>query len=172
MTAAIQISKVDPSLQLALAEQVLSRKITVRNVREAAVAASQKAGLHIRRRALEPRKLWESVRGNMQQALRASQNLERLLKEANIKAAIHGRVQIDVWTLLNVLKKPVKTLRNARQRLSLSDRTDPLRLHSLIPSRVLSRLGFSYIKLGLIQASFYCHSSIDFLLKICYHVRS
>ncbi|OGI22131.1 MAG: hypothetical protein A2808_03865 [Candidatus Moranbacteria bacterium RIFCSPHIGHO2_01_FULL_55_24] len=107
VTAAIQISKVDIRLQRDLAEKVLSRTISVRNLRQEAVSASKKAGLYIREREMtrEPRKQWELIKSSMQQLLRTSQDLQGLLKEGGIENALKGRSQVEIWTILNGLEE-------------------------------------------------------------------
>lgn len=74
VTAAIQIAKVAPHLQLDLAKKVLAKKLTLRALRAEAVRVSRKAGAPIRERFIEPRYRWRSL------ALRASQ-LERVSKD-------------------------------------------------------------------------------------------
>jgi ParB family chromosome partitioning protein len=79
VTAAVQISKVDPSLQYELARKVLVKAISLRGLRGEAVRVSRHAGTKLRERVLPPGRRWDSIAALSNQVCRTTKDLNSML---------------------------------------------------------------------------------------------
>ena len=119
-TAAIQIAKADPTLQLSLATMVMEKKVSLAEIRRKAISLSIEAGTHIRTRN-EPRKMWRSIENQTAQAVRSLGEVERLLVLEESGSMIRARSSKDIAGILDQLKQLKtsslnleKTLQDAR----------------------------------------------------------
>jgi ParB/RepB/Spo0J family partition protein len=103
VSAAVQISKAVPSLQLDLATRVLSRTLSLRSLRNEVIKVSNDAGEHLRMRRREPRKLWDSIDALSGVLRRTSVDLEALLREEAVAAALKARDPEELLLIKNRL---------------------------------------------------------------------
>lgn len=71
VNAAIQISKIHPSLQLNLAKQVIEKQIPLGGLRKAVIETAVTAGVEVRTREVDPSKQWQSIGRRLTQSHRA-----------------------------------------------------------------------------------------------------
>jgi hypothetical protein len=95
LTAAIQISKIEPRLQLGLAQRVLSKDITLVRLRGEVVKAATREGSHIRVRELSPLKQWESLGNKVVALSRYVDDVEHLLQKGDVTHLVQVRSETD-----------------------------------------------------------------------------
>lgn len=92
VTAAIQISKVDGSLQLALARKVIAKTVSLRALRGEAIRASRAAKLPSSHRPTEPRHQWKALSVRASLLARTTRDVTALLGNVDqTRPVIAGR---------------------------------------------------------------------------------
>ncbi|HVZ75831.1 MAG TPA: hypothetical protein VG934_00990 [Candidatus Paceibacterota bacterium] len=84
ITAAIQISKIEPQLQDSLVARVLARDISLSRLRGEVVRVARSAGSAIRTREVEPRKLWTSFGNKVDSISRTAADAEDLITKQEV----------------------------------------------------------------------------------------
>ena len=74
ITAAIQIAKIEKSLQMGIALQVVEKKIPLGGVRNVVIATAEREGVTVRTREVDPRKQWSAMKSQLNKARRALQD--------------------------------------------------------------------------------------------------
>lgn len=85
VAAAIQISKIEGRLQLALAERVLRKEVSLSKLRGEVVRVAKKEGAAIRVRDVSPLKRWASLVSKIQVANRQLMDVEALLGDLELR---------------------------------------------------------------------------------------
>lgn len=91
LTAAIQISKMDESLQAPLAQRVINRDVSLANLRTEVVRIASVAGMPVRVREIDPRKKLSSVLTKAGVLVRTSDDIKALVSTPDLKKHLASR---------------------------------------------------------------------------------
>lgn len=114
ITAAIQISKIEPRLQLSLAERILTKDLTIGRLRGEVIRVAKREGSVIRLREVSPLKQWESTINKIEVVARTAGDAGELLKNGKLNR--FGRAYPEVTS------KMLRRIREARQALELCEK--------------------------------------------------
>lgn len=117
VTAAVQISKVDRSLQHDLAVRVIEKTVSLKQLRGEAINVSRKAGVYIRERTRPPNKLWASMFALTSQLRRASIDLEVLFGEKNAAEVLKERDPDEITLIKNRLSTAADAIERIREQI-------------------------------------------------------
>lgn len=118
VTAAIQISKMDPSVQYDLARRAVKREVSIPELRKEAVRVSKERGTYIRTRRDAPWARWQSIGRRTNQFRRMADDLRGELSTddmLNIVPARYGGFSID--QVLDSVREASKALQECEQKL-------------------------------------------------------
>jgi ParB/RepB/Spo0J family partition protein len=90
VTAAIHIAKTSQALQVDLAHRFLHKDVSLHSLRKEVVRVSKKAGVDIRLRKPEPRKLWSSIGLRTQQLKRTAHDLKEEFGRSDFKSIVNA----------------------------------------------------------------------------------
>ncbi len=104
VTAAIQISKIEPKFQLALAQRVLSRDISLARLRGEVVKVAEKEGSRLRVRDVPADQQWNSLGKKVDVLSRTAGDVKAVLRKGQINRFITGRPKETTALLAKILK--------------------------------------------------------------------
>lgn len=107
VSAAIQISKIDPKLQAELATKVMSKDITLGRLRGEVVRLAKAEGVNIRLRELGPHKKWESFKNKTEVVTRTASDALAIIESNDIDGIIKSNPEMAnlLFTKLEEAKK-------------------------------------------------------------------
>lgn len=125
VSAAMQIARMEPHLQLQIARRVLSKEITTNRLPQEVVRVSKKHKARIQVRRENPRSRWKRIASLSQQNLRIISDLHAKLAEAGLAEVLRYRHE-------NGISHCVEQLRKARE---LSQRCEEMLTRALRSER-------------------------------------
>jgi ParB family chromosome partitioning protein len=90
VTAAINIAKTKPSLQVDLAKRFVEKDVSLNSLRKEVIRVSHKAGVDIRLRQLEPGRQWRSVGLRTQELKRTAHDLKQEFGRPDFKSIVNA----------------------------------------------------------------------------------
>ncbi len=109
LTAAIQISKIDESLQAEIADRVVNRDISLASLRTEVVSIASAAGMPVRVREINPWKKLESASTKTVVLNRKAEDLKSLVSDPNLKRHLATR-PTEVRRLINQIRRTRDTV--------------------------------------------------------------
>lgn len=116
VTAAIQIAKTEPFLQIRIANQILTGKISLAGVRKAVIDSSARAGISVRTREVEPKKQWASLKNRLAQARRVLEDARTRAESAGVTKYL-DEIPIDQENFVLQIKAVEEMLGHLRKQL-------------------------------------------------------
>lgn len=118
VSAAIQISKIEPRLQRGIADRVLSKDISLGRLRGEVVRVAQRAGSAIRTREVSPLKRWESFGKRIEQGARSLGDANHVVSDRSIDRIVDAHPKETARALRNLreAKKAIEEIEAAIQR--------------------------------------------------------
>jgi ParB/RepB/Spo0J family partition protein len=112
VTAAIQIAKIEKSLQMGIALQVMEKKIPLGSVRKAVMTTAERAGVAVRTREVDPRKQWSALKSQLNKARRALQDAQGRAESTGVTKyfAGAGTEQSEFAKEIRAIEESVKEL--------------------------------------------------------------
>ena len=118
VTAAVQISKMDVTLQVEIARRVLKKELNITRLRSAIVELSNKSGKPIRTRLIEPRKLIDSFERRCLETSRLSEVLLSQLNEMRARNILPSRTANRTRSIVVSLEAAARDLNLIKDLLS------------------------------------------------------
>ncbi len=116
VTAAIQISKIEPKHQMGLAVQVLNKSISLTKLRSEVVKVAKREGSYVRVREVSPLKQWESFGNKLEVILRMTGDSKTIFDKREIDLLIKNRPS-DTAKMLKKIRDAVKMLNTLDEHL-------------------------------------------------------
>lgn len=117
VTAAVQISKLEPELQYDLAKKVLNKEISINRLRNAVVAAGEAHGKPVRTRILEPRKVLSSFERRCSESSRIAGDLFEQIQEMRSRGIAPDGASPRSGALIKALEAAIRDLSMVRDAL-------------------------------------------------------
>ncbi len=114
LTAAINLAKIDPRLQMRLAQRVLNKEVPLSGLRGAVIETAHKAGVAVRTRTVDPNKQWASFKNRIRQAAHVLKDAESRLDGGQLRKYLTERKLSEMSTRadLSVLNETLLALIN------------------------------------------------------------